>query len=651
MQAIGDIQLRKDLQVIQDLLIYHYSINPRSNLDQTVSKTFWEKLYVTRYTDQRLQDSIDTSRMTILQGLAGTGKTSLLLNLTGQLKEKFKKDGVERDVLYVNLHQKTNSEIKELEKSYSGSSICFLVYDALYKYYHGIKPNTPPKRNTDIFYAYQLRYSEVYKEFFEVISNLENKNLMTCSDEELLEIVREGNYNQYYPSKPFLKSMITQRLIDLLIFIKLQAEKKNKDEICLPVLIIDNIDRLMVGIQRRVIDKCINPIGLHAKIYLAIRDNNYRNIELSDGAMGYDHDCVELAKEKQSDKFINDFITNRIDLARSENAIKVDAYVLDVVDKLNKQLQATPKKDNENFSSIVSRIGGWRNHSVRYIAGDIAFLLGCSINKINGCSPKLFEQTGFKNYRKLRTAVYRQMITGHREAYAHQSSGTPNIYQFDEESAYCPFPYFTLLYLCNKNRNFESGVTLGFVAEKMQALGLKKERVISLVNELAGYLGPSRNQEDNEMFGFLYVHNSSKRLSNESRDSTVIEIQPRGSFLLRWLATSSEYLYWMEGEHKEEKRSGSIRETKIIVSSIDFFCEVVARELLLSEKKVNASETHPSIKRAYRDIYDGGVYKYLERVRASLDSFAGQVADDSNKNSEPFRIIEAAKKQLSSLKM
>ena len=111
-------------QNLHQALTYHYSTTQSNDLQKKLGDEFFAKLYVRREEIEFLHDRATSRQLTILSGLTGTGKTTLLLKLVRELR------GSGQFVHYLNLYQH-RTKLKQYSQDFPKSSICMLMAETI----------------------------------------------------------------------------------------------------------------------------------------------------------------------------------------------------------------------------------------------------------------------------------------------------------------------------------------------------------------------------------------------------------------------------------------------------------------------------------------------------------------------------------------
>ncbi len=567
----------------------YYELN-FDDLHQSLIKEFYERLYIPREEDHSIPEKLlRLMQMTILEGMAGSGKTTILKKI--MLDNPFKPSHLVR---YIDLHAKF-SEIVGMGEARTGRTTCAVLYDDIYlDLMKGINDTDPiikaeKHRRQDCYLVFRLQKHPLLTKIF--IKEDEKYGLDLDDVDAWIPIVRnEALVEEIHSTLATNEESDKASLETLLRFFQ---EKENRQVI----VILDNIDRYKLEVQAQIVEKALDLARGNTPpmvSLIAIRHMNFRClvseavddqlvqfvnigrvkryfaesddriIELHRNIDGVDEEDDKTDQEfpspddmpgvqeevQTTPDFVDKLFKNRLDYLVDRAGDKI---IIDADEQPTDSLRSAVEF-RERLLGILAALGNTstsgkmfqdfkdiNNNSLRLSAVQLLhFLLELIRGEFQKGIGTLFDlQLHDINPTSLRTLVYRHIIlesldrknppAPHFQLYDLHTCGSTNTVVFLDHKI------LNYLYLVSGHR-----VHYGTMCDHFARIGVGKTILFKSLDRL-------REVDTRETRGLIYIDRKPERITKdqaEMSDKTLIELLPAGMFVCRRLCTSCEYLFW-----------------------------------------------------------------------------------------------------------
>ena len=508
-------------------LTYHFErrdsesksiLTPYRTLLDRLHERFFDDIYVERPELPQLVDYASGKHLVVVMGPTGTGKSTLLRRLHHKLA-----NSSSTPVYYIDLKAKA-SAIRKLGESNPGT-VCNIVYNDLKEFY--VDGDTALVREFRVF---------------RVQNHIDYKHLRASILEELTpESVQDWHDALDHPLYRQQKVDLDSRqdlagkgdeeaLRVLLLFLKQRFGHI--------VLLIDNIDRYPLELQRNVLHKAIDQAELCVPI-IAIRTRNIELVKRTEGAGRYGDIAQTVLVQvpvRMRAEIVEQFVSRRMEFLLNNRELWSGPKELGgVVKEFNTDLKELTGL--RQSAVVVGSLCRWYNDSLRHVGDCLATIIG----RLAADSDDAYRRTDIfpvqndrARQRLLRTYVLKSIVCDQAPLYDHKT-GVANVYYPVLTDPLLAFPrVFLLDFLALQEGR---AATWSELAGVFAYFSIDPEQLHQLVSRMTKDQGASG-------FGLVVVDTLDGRLPHPVRDDMLIELQDGGEYFARVLRHKCEYLFW-----------------------------------------------------------------------------------------------------------
>lgn len=558
-----------------------------------IENLFFNELYIDREERKLIEQYIPSKRLILLPGLAGVGKTVLLLRLAQEYKKNNTGNFIYLDLKPLNIEAMNNSLVDD------NKYLSNLTEELFHAIYYRLSEEYIHKSATLIqeWLVFRIKNDINYSNIKEKILDIALRPLE--SDQEWIEILTRINGQSLLPS-------IQPSLTSLLRFINSKYPNT--------VLCLDNVDRFPLSVQRAILEQCIHiSNSVEISVIMAIRYANLQRV-ISTGALG-DVIFEQTLNEIRSKDYGNP-IGGQVDIIGKN--ISVEALIKKRIDFIVNHSKYDPTNDLkekanadtaaidkyiENFWDLFKSITSfaeseylfnYSNHNIRELMLIYFRFINYLIFTNNPETNLYYASTNaHRSLTILRTSFYRWLVCN-GQALPSPQNGLPNIFEL-EFPGIRQLSYKTLSCIYNMSKDYKTPIKIADIANMFAKIGISREVVFLAIKNL------TRNQFRNPNI-FIWLDSEEIELIN---DATNLNILPAGQYFLETLSISREYTFWnalitdteinLTGEDKKGFDYSNTYDEKFKLTVVmNFILKVLLPELVTETRAIAQKIDTPS---------------------------------------------------------